>query len=163
MPVQGSYGLAQPPAPAAPTPATSALPVEPPPPVAQKVGIVRPFRFGPDGNPVKGSGDALRASRLGRVFSTRSSGAKFGGELRWKMRFGSQMELLRQVNMDEAIVPLAFTYAQDGVARALPNEVVESAAVVEDDDAEELELTITTRDRRARGERAAALEVKVRP
>lgn len=151
MSVSASYALVSPSAATPPAAQVSSSPLEPAPPPAAKEGIVRPFRLGANGNPVTASGEALRASRIEQVLSTRSSGGLFSGELLWLMRFGSQYELLLQTNLTDERAPLAVIYGQDALARALPSEVVERADVIVDDEAEHLEVVLYTRERAARG------------
>ncbi|RTL27582.1 MAG: hypothetical protein EKK55_05980 [Rhodocyclaceae bacterium] len=145
MPASTTYTLI---APAAPAVQPSSEVLDPLPPAAQpsaRRGVLRPFRFGADGNPVTGTGEALRTSRVAQVLGTTSRGPRSAGELRWNGAFGSQLERLRQSSFDDAKAALTVIYARDALARPLPTEIVEKADVVVD--GENIDVTLYTRQR----------------
>lgn len=111
-------------------------------------GILLPFRFGPDGNPVTGSGTDLRASKVQLTFGTTATGPKFAGELPYDTEFGSRMEELRQRNIDDVFAPLAAVYGLDALTYALPTEKVVGDPKIIEDERGHVELRFVTKDRR---------------
>lgn len=116
--------------------------------MATKIGILLPFRFGPDGNPVMGSGTDLRESRVALALGTTATGPKFEGELPYDTEFGSRMEELRQRNVDDVFRPLAAVYALDALAYAMPQEKVVGDPKMTEPERGSVELLFHTKDRR---------------
>lgn len=116
--------------------------------MATKTGILRPFRFGTDHNPVMGSGDDLRESRITCALGTRRAGARIMGELQWRHYFGSRLETMRQSNLNETRQALTYVYATEALQSALPDEVIDRINLTYDDKLGAVDMTIFTRLRR---------------
>jgi len=113
-----------------------------------KSGILLPFRLGPGGNPVTGTGKDLRASKVQLTFGTTATGPKFAGELPYDTEFGSRMEELRQRNVDTVFRPLAAVYGLDALGYAMPYERVVGDPKMIEDERGRIELRFLTKDRR---------------
>jgi len=115
------------------------------------VGILLPFRFGPDGNPVTGSGEDLRSSRVGLTLGTTATGPRFAGEVPYDTEFGSRMEELRQQRFSDMLPHDATVYAADALEYAIPDEVLASDAVVTEESNGRIEISFVTQSAKDRG------------
>ncbi len=114
---------------------------------AKKSGLVWPFKIGANGNPVTGTGDVLRESRVGFVMSTRASSTRASGEIPMRMRLGSLAHLLLNTSFNDVREALAVLYGQRAMSAALPYELV-MAAAVDSDTKGEVNVTLFVADRR---------------
>lgn len=130
--------------------------------MATKIGILRPFRFGPTANPVTGSGDDLRESRITCALGTRRAGARIMGELSWRHYFGSRLETMRQSNLDETQQALTYVYATEALQSALPDEVIDRINLTYDDTLGAVDMTVFTRLRQDTTKRSSAISPTVK-
>lgn len=115
----------------------------------RKAGLKWPFRVMSDGNPELAYGDELRMSRIGFVLGTRASGAKMSGEIPSLMRLGSQFYLLLNTSFTIAREQLAIVYAQQALAKALPDEQIVQAREVVDRGASSVSIELATQDKKS--------------
>lgn len=130
--------------------------------MATKTGILRPFRLGTDHNPITGSGDDLRESRITCALGTRRAGPRIMGELQWRHYFGSRIETIRQANLDETRQALTYVYATESLQSALPDEVIDRINLTYDDTLGAVDMTVFTRLRQDMTKRSTAIAPTVK-
>lgn len=129
--------------------------------MATKFGILLPFRLGPDGSPVMGSGTALRETHVTITLGTTATGPKFEGQLPYDTEFGSRLEELRQRKVDDVFRPLAAVYALDALAYAMPQEKVVGDPQMTEEERGKVELLFRTKDRRDKSKTPAYAKTNV--
>jgi hypothetical protein len=117
--------------------------------MAEQRGIVRPFRLGANGDPVTGTGEDLRVSRIGQAVGTRCIGPGSAGEVAWSHRFGSRFEQIRQTSFNAMRAPLAYVYAKQATETAIPDELVEKVEVTFDDVSQEVTALVFSRSKKS--------------
>lgn len=130
--------------------------------MATKIGILRPFRLGSDHNPITGSGNDLRESRITCALGTRRAGPRIMGELQWRHYFGSRIETMRQSNLDETRQALAYVYATEALQSALPDEVVERINLTYDDKLGAVDMTVFNHLRQDTTKRSSAISPTIK-
>lgn len=93
-------------------------------------GVLRPFRWGKNGDFENGRGAALVQAAVGLVLTTLCNSQTTYGELPWRTEFGSLLQVLRLRNNDGALVGLAKRYVVDTLVVWVPAVRVGQATLI---------------------------------
>lgn len=115
-----------------PSPTTPSIAAQDPPdltPVDRLLGygILHPFRRDKKGDVANSGGYPLLRSEVGLVLGTRKSTARTRGEMPWRPEFGSILDTLRHMKMDQFMDSMAHQDVIGSVRRWLPNIEIISA------------------------------------
>ena len=121
--------------PALPEPEAAAIVAPPSPgtrPVEEVVlgcGLIRPLRRDGKGDFVHVCAEALIRASVAQILGTVSQSGTRAGELSWRPEFGSQLNLLRHRNNDEALEDVARAYVVQALERWEPRVRVRAASI----------------------------------
>lgn len=113
--------------------------------MADKRGVLRPFRIDGKGDVVTGRGEALRESRVGLILATAGTSAGMLGEIPWDHRRGNKLEALRNGALGPVLYELAVIHCGETLSEVMPDEQLVGIDVT--DDGSTLALVATTQRR----------------